>query len=369
MKKRRITRSRVLLAAFMTATFISQTAMGDTIRLKSSVHLSRNDHIVTLGDIAELSGPMAEQMAELVVMTLNRSGAPKEITIRSVRAILNEAGIHWGRIQLSGKKVFVHPAPGPGAGVQPLIAMNGASLIEPNAGPRKSGRTESLTVQSLLAVDTVRGEVAAFFARTMRISPEELQLTFHNADAKFLDIARQAYRIEIESLSSLKSDRVNLTVRLWEGVRIEQRRSISVDVLLHKGFVEAAHDISRHDVLVESDLQMAKRWMPPSEASLTTDIRDAVGRVSSKHIKAGEPIRHNAINRRTLVRRGDPIIVRCLVGGTVISIQAEARGVGSEGDIIEFRKKGERETFFATITAHGEAIIDLSNANGTSGSR
>ncbi|MCH7884380.1 MAG: flagellar basal body P-ring formation protein FlgA [Planctomycetes bacterium] len=119
-----------------------------------------------------------------------------------------------------------------------------------------------------------------------------------------------------------------------EGVRIEQRRSISVDVLLHKGFVEAAHDISRHDVLVESDLQMAKRWMPPSEASLPTDIRDAVGRVSSKHIKAGEPIRHNAINRRTLVRRGDPIIVRCLVGGTVISIQAEARGVGSEGDII-----------------------------------
>lgn len=369
MKKRRITRSRVLLAAFMTATVISQTVMGDTVRLKRSVHLSRDNDIVTLGDIAELSGPMAAQMADLVIMTLTRSGPPKEITIRSVRAILNKAGIHWGRIQLSGKKVIVRPAPGSGAGVQPLIAMNGASLIEPNDHPRKPGRTESITVQSLMTLDTVRGEVAAFFARTLRVSPEKLQLTFHAADAKFLDIARQAYRIEIEPLSSLKSDRVNLTVRLWEGVRIKQRRSISADVLLHQGFVEAAHDISRRDVLVESDLQLNERWMPPSEASLTTDLRDVIGRVSSKRIKAGEPIHHNAINRRTLVRRGDPIIVRCLVGGTVISVQAEARGDGSEGDLIECRKKGERDTFFATITAPGEAIIDLSNRNGTSGSR
>lgn len=367
MKKRRITRSRVLLAAFITATVISQTVMGDTIRLKSAVRLSRGDHIVTLGDIAELSGPMAEQMAELVIMTLTRSGAPKEITIRSVRAILNKAGIHWGRIQLSGKKVIVRP--GPGAGDQPLIAMNGASLIEPKDHARKPGRTESITVQSLMTLDTVRGEVAAFFARTLRVSPEKLQLTFHNADAKFLDIARQAYRIEIEPLSSLKSDRVNLTVRLWEGVRIKQRRSITADVLLHQGFVEAAHDISRHDVLAESDLQLNERWMPPSEASLTTELRDVIGRVSAKHIKVGEPIHHNAINRRTLVRRGDPIIVRCLVGGTVISVQAEARGDGSEGDLIECRKKGERDTFFATITAPGEAIIDLSNTNGTSGSR
>ena len=345
----------------MAATYISQSAMGDTIRLKNSVRMGQGDLTVNLGDIAELSGPVAEQMAELVIMKLERSAAPKEITIRSIRATLNEAGIHWGRIQLSGKKVIVRPAPGMGAGDQPLIAMSAASLIEPNDITRKPGRTESISVQELMTLDTVRSEVAAFFARSLRLSPAELRLTFRNSDAEFLDITRQSYRIEIEPLSGLKSDRVNLNVRLWESGRIGQRQSITADVFLHKSFVEAAHDISRQDVLVESDLQMSERWMPPSEASLTTNLTDAIGRVSTKHIKAGQAIHHNAINRRTLVRRGDPIIVRCLVGGTVISLQAEARGDGSEGDTVECRKKGERDTFFATITAPGEAIIDLSN--------
>ena len=127
-KKKRITKSRVLLAGFIIVTFIGQAVSGDTIRLKSSVRLSGDDLIANLGDIAELSGPIAEQMADLAIMTLKKPGASMEISIRSVRAALDKAGIHWGRIQLSGKKVVVRP--GPATGNQPLIAMNGASLLE-----------------------------------------------------------------------------------------------------------------------------------------------------------------------------------------------------------------------------------------------
>ena len=50
---------------------------------------------------------------------------------------------------------------------------------------------------------------------------------------------------------------------------------------------------------------------------------------------------------------------RCLVGGAVITLQAEARSDGALGETIQFRKHGERETFPAVITGRGEALVDL----------
>jgi hypothetical protein len=58
-------------------------------------------------------------------------------------------------------------------------------------------------------------------------------------------------------------------------------------------------------------------------------------------------------------------MVRCLVGGVVISLEAEARTEGAKGDRIELRKLGERDTFMATATGPGAAVIDLSRQEPT----
>ena len=54
-------------------------------------------------------------------------------------------------------------------------------------------------------------------------------------------------------------------------------------------------------------------------------------------------------------------MVRCIVGGIVISLEAEARGHGAEGDTIELRKLGERDTFIATVTGPHAAVMDLNH--------
>jgi flagella basal body P-ring formation protein FlgA len=76
-------------------------------------------------------------------------------------------------------------------------------------------------------------------------------------------------------------------------------------------------------------------------------------------LSEGDALREQHVRRETLIRRGDLVIVRALVGGSVLTMQAEARASGSEGDTIEFRKIGERDTFLATVTARNEAIVDL----------
>ncbi len=53
-------------------------------------------------------------------------------------------------------------------------------------------------------------------------------------------------------------------------------------------------------------------------------------------------------------------MVRCMVGGLVITLEAEARSDGAEGDVIELRKLGERDTFMGRAVGPGSATIDLS---------
>jgi flagella basal body P-ring formation protein FlgA len=66
------------------------------------------------------------------------------------------------------------------------------------------------------------------------------------------------------------------------------------------------------------------------------------------------------VSQRVLViKRGQLVTVRCLVGGVAISLQAEARAEGSLGEVIEFRKTGERDAFVATITGPNQAVINL----------
>ena len=55
-------------------------------------------------------------------------------------------------------------------------------------------------------------------------------------------------------------------------------------------------------------------------------------------------------------------MVRCLVGGVVISLEAEAKSDGAEGEKIELRKLGERDTFLGTVAGPGSALIDLSRS-------
>ena len=65
------------------------------------------------------------------------------------------------------------------------------------------------------------------------------------------------------------------------------------------------------------------------------------------------------VRGQTVVRRGALMMVRCIVGAMELVIEAEARSEGAVGEPVELRKRGERDTFFATISAPNEAILDM----------
>ena len=338
---------------------LAHVAAADEISIKGSVRLATGTGNVRLADIAELTGPLAEQYADTVVAQVHDSTNAMEISVREVRAALTDAGVHWGKVNLNGSAVIVRPSVS-GVAAAPMF-MTPAS-IEPVNGPVASanrGPAAFLQADTVIDHQTLRGEVARTIVAGLGMPPEAVRLTFADRDASFLDMELGTNRFEIQPLSNLDSDRVELSVRVWSQGRIVHRQSISVRLMLRTSVVVLRADVSRGDVLHEEDLLTEHRWITPIQASTLCGFVEAVGRVASMPLKAGDLLRKKHVKRDVLVKRGDRVIVRCLVGGVVISLDAEARSDGAEGDPVELRKLGERNTFMATVSGPGAAILDL----------
>jgi len=348
-----------LAITLLAACGLARATSADTIALKPSVRLGQNITTIKLSDIAQIDGPEASGFASLTIAEI-AGNAVIEIPLRDVRAKLDEAGAHWGHINLSGRKATVRPYRNSDA--LPPQAMTSVSLTK-DAAPKariEPARDEQLAA-TLVDSPTLRGAIANLIVSNLHIDAKNLRLGFDRSNSALLDTPVQTTRFEVEPLSSFASDRIDLTVRTWAQGQVQQSQSISVIPMIKVQAAALANDVRKDQTITDADVQKSEQWLPPSQANLVSNHVMAVGRVAGKNMKAGEVLRDKNIRRENLIKRGDLVMIRCLVGGVAISLQAEARADGAEGDTIEFRKQGERDTFLATITARGEAVVDLSH--------
>ena len=347
-----------MIVAIVAACGLAQTSIADTIALKSSVRLNSGASVVKLSDLADLNGAEALALAELPIAMVKDASTLMEIPLRDVRAKLEEAHINWGHINLSGRAVTVRP--GRAGDAAPPLAMMPASVgMSDNQRDEPRSRTQQRAAD-VLDSPTLRGTITNLIVSNLHVDAADLRLGFDHADDAFLDTSTQTTRFEVQPLGSFASDRIDLTVRTWMDSKVQQSRTISIQPLIRIEAVVLRRDVQKDQTIAEADLQPSEQWLPPSQAGQTSTLVNAVGRVALKNMKTGEIVRLKNVRRDNLIKRGDLVIIRCLVGGVVISLQAEARDDGGEGDNIEFRKKGEKENFLATISSRGEAVIDLS---------
>ncbi len=352
---------RLVGGALMTSVFIATAGYADEIALKGSVRLRDDDHVVRLGDIAELTGPFAKRLADTPIAEAPQGDEVLELSVREVRHTLDEAGAHWGKVQLNGRRVVVRPHYAGDA--RPPLAMAATSIDKaPRQAPHRPAAADPYDYAAdLVDRHTLRGHIAAIVARGLGVEPSELRLVFDHRDVELLNTSLDAFRFEIQPLSSLHSDRIELLVRAWSAGRIHHKQSLTVRPSLHLDAVVLRRDVPRGTMLHDDDLAIEARWLPPTAAVRLATFVEAGGRVASGRLRSGNVLRKSDIARQFVIKRGDRVMVRCIVGGVVISLEAEARGHGAEGDTIELRKLGERETFIATVTGPHAAVMDLNH--------
>jgi flagella basal body P-ring formation protein FlgA len=337
---------------------IAAAAHADRIVLRASVRLDARAEVVRLSDIAMIEGDEAKEFADLVLTEVD-GVEPVELSVRDVRRKLDDAGAHWGRINLNGRKVVVRPRHS--AVLSDPAAMQAVSLAAMSADP---GDREPSDIDVLAAhvmeEATLRAAIAAAIVDALGTTPDNVRLIFKGDDVPTLGLGAANYRFELKPESSLSGDRVTMTVRAWANGRVAKSAQITVRPLVNVETATAVRDLDRHETITSADLATKRQWLTPLRAGVAVAARDAVGRVAAKNVDEGDLLRGRDVMRPVVIERGDRVIVRCLVGGVAISLQAEALDDGAAGETIEFRKLGERERFVATVTAPGEAVVDLS---------
>lgn len=337
-------------------------AHGDSITLKSSARLAPHATTITLADIATLSGTEAERFAGLEIAAIDERTQMREIALPEIRAKLEDAGAHWGKLNLNGAAVIVRPDRGL-EGTSPLAMVPINLAATPAQAAVEPPEPEQAIAADLIAQPTLRGAIANVIVNHLREQPGDLRLKFREADDDVLATPTGSARFEIQPQGNPRSDRIDVAVRVWQGQRITDARTITVLPTLRRSCARLLIEVAKGATIAPGHVEPLDAWVEPSQAPASVSVDASMGRVTARGLKAGEILREHHLRRETLVRRGDLVTVRCLVGGVAVSLQAEARTEGAQGELIELRKTGERNAFMATVVARGEAIIDLSRRN------
>ena len=333
--------------------------MADTITLRSSAINTGDSSTIKLAEIAELDGPEAEALGDLVISECG-DRTETRITIREIRQRLDAAGVHWGRVNLNGREVLVRN--------DTTTANNAPTAMKSIRVGGTSEKTEARSVASVASAEsssrTLRGAVTRFLIKTLGTTPDSLKITFDTADQAWLNESIDESRYQISAMSDLLfTDRLDLEIRRWTEGRPGERRLLKVKPLIRCTIAEAAVGLPRHEQIKAEQVNSVEAWLTPSQRSIRLEPIDVIGRVPVAPLKAGTMFRARDIRAVQLIDRGDQVIVRCLVGGAAISLKAKAESSGGLGESIELRRGRERETFTAVITGPGQAIIDLKPAN------
>ncbi|MBT8487121.1 MAG: flagellar basal body P-ring formation protein FlgA [Phycisphaerales bacterium] len=341
-------------------------ASADTIRLRSSVRLDAQQTSVTLGAIARLDGAEAAALASTVIAERDPATL-LEISVDDVKRRLDNAGVHWGRVNLSGRAILVRPAAA--AGTAAPGAMRAVAVNPPvRRGERVSNALE-VNAADLAAGNDLGGAIARQTALALGVTPGSLRLRFESRDAATLERPSHGADFELIPQTDYGSDRVGLQVRIWENGRIVDRTRVSFEPLVEAPVAFMRREVPRSGVLTADDFGTETRWLPPSQHAIAATPGAIAGRVTTQRLKAGAIVRSKHVRQRALVQRGDRVNVQCLVGGMVIRMNAEALEDGALGEPVELRRPGERSVFTATVIAPGELTLDLSTASGTAAAR
>jgi len=332
----------------------ASAAHADDITLHSQVTLSAAGPI-KLKQVASLQGEIAEKLGETIVGQLEKSQL--SITRQDVRSRLDAAGVNWGRLSLKGFvacQVTLQVASESPAVIVEEASASAAAVANPSQPIRHDSAL------------TLRDRVIETIVRHAGQSKDDLRITFNARDQHMLAQSVLTDRWEIEPTSAAKAGRILLTIRRWQEDRITQTYRIGVDVACRSLAVVALRDIRRGETIASSDVEIQEVYLTELLRTPATDLAAVVGRIARDAFNKGQVIYASEAARPELVKRGDRLVVRCIVGGLVIKINARAMEGGSMDDIIAVANIDSNERLQARVTGTREAIlVDHAQASGT----
>ncbi|MBX3357569.1 MAG: flagella basal body P-ring formation protein FlgA [Phycisphaeraceae bacterium] len=339
----------ILLAAIWLATPLhAQT----TVQLRTSATVAEV-RVITLADVASITGPEAATLGQIVVRSAAEGRAgDSDLTIASVRAALDAAKVNWGQVALRGSACRLRLGDAPDA-----LDTAGSSR---SPVPHNSLEPVHQLVD-LSGPPTVRSAVVMRLCSLLGAEPQGLRVRFRAEDEPLLSQSIVSRRVDTQTGATRSSSRMSVQVYVYEGDRIAISGTIVVDALVLREVFSATTPIERGDV-IRADLVVAgSQWIEPN-ARTPAQGGNVIGSVARSRISAGAVISLTDIEPALIAKRGDLIWVHCLSGS--VNLKAKARVVADahDGGLVSLRLEGSKQTFDARMSGPGVAVIDIDKA-------
>lgn len=345
-----------LAAIVLLGVAVARAEQTAVIEVREAVQVQRET--IHLGDVADLQGDAAMRLRD-VKLPAPANWKSVTVSLESIRRAIDARQPNWSRLKLRGP--------------QQCVVTRMASSPEPTITDANAEAPAIAAPMATAPAVTLRHRVTEHLTQLMGGPEADVKFGFQLTDERSINQDVASLRLEFEPISTVLVGRVPINIRAYRGDQPVQTFRVTVDISRRMNVLVLRRSVARGQVLTADDLQVQELFINDLRSDPLTEIRAAVGQIALTALRPGTVLGADHIKAPVLVKRGDPVQVRCIAGSIVVTILARATQDGSLGQTISLVNERSRETLNARIVGPREAVVAIgaeeqatSNAGGAS---
>ncbi len=309
---------RWLVFTGLTAAFIAVAASADTIMLKTEAYVK--GPMVTLGDIADISGPNAEQLGALEVSSAATPGASKRIDSALLKMRLNGAGANGIEVR------------GPMSVLATTLSLDLSREV----------LTDDLRtfIQTQLPWNDAETIIDILDEPDAVTVPEGEVVVKWMASPQYRWLGQGAFRGDVEVDGKVKRT-------VFAKANIEAYAEVLV----------CAADIPRGKQVSATDLRFEKRALSRQKGDGVQDLDEVVGMIARDSMLMGETVSRRSLASKQLVKRNQLVSVEAKAGKLVVRSRAKALDNGGAGDVVRLTNPDSKAEFQGRVRPDGSVEV------------
>ena len=326
----RFPRTRILTIVLATVALAPACAHAAEIQLRSECHVRGS--VVTLGDVAEISGGDAREVATLAAIELfpAPSTGQRFVRVREIQDLLLMRGVDLVPHRFSGM-----------AQTTILTGDTGADtrVLAP-AAVKKAERQASDAIAAYLrqraTAEAWRVAVTLDQRQARLVSAAGGSITVRGGTAPWVGL--QHFEFSLYSPDGSVTIPLDATVALPETVVVTTRT------------------IGRGAMIGPADVEL-QRVEAGQQGEPFHSLDEVIGKEAGQAIGTGLVLDHNVVRSPLVIHRGDVVTVFARTSGIRVKTVARARDEGSLGDLISVESLQDRKPYFVRVCGVQEVEV------------
>ncbi len=287
-------------------------------RVTISAEARVTNEIITLGDIAEISGKNAEIIRKISLGYAPNIGLTREIPRQRINLAINAAGF--------SAKDFLLNSP-------PIVRI------------QRIGQQ----IEQNLIRETVEKAIFAQFAES-RIELKIIRLDLpEKIDTPVGNVEIRTSLVNITNPFAPFS----LPVELRVNDKLFRRFSVNIELEAVAEILVADHDLTVNSKLTQNDVRLEKRRLEKSLSNYLRDAEKLRGIYLIKNLANGAEITTDSFAAAVVIKSGDLVRIVGQSGKMQIIVNGEARASGKIGDRINVKNSQSNAIIQATVIDEG----------------